>query len=118
MRKGGLGFPERKGLYIATMTVSMKGLMSIFFELLSLLECRGPVCYDRFLVALTAGVPVTVFYRFERSKLALAWREWMTKRVLEVRWKALLSVVPVSSRPVCSFQKKCCPVPFRLSAHI
>lgn len=39
----------------------------------------------RFLLALTAGVPVTVFYRYERSKLALAWREWMTKRVMEVR---------------------------------
>lgn len=59
-------------------------MMSIFSELLSPLDCHGPVCYDRFLAALTAGVPVTVFYRFERSKLALAWREWMTKRVLEV----------------------------------
>ena len=38
----------------------------------------------RFLLALSAGVPVTVFYRYERSKLALAWREWMTKRVMEV----------------------------------
>lgn len=39
----------------------------------------------RFLGALVAGVPVTVFYRYERSKLALAWREWMTKRVMDVR---------------------------------
>lgn len=44
----------------------------------------------RFLLALTAGVPVTVFYRYERSKLALAWREWMTKRVMEVRNTAKL----------------------------
>lgn len=40
---------------------------------------------SRFLAALIAGVPVTVFYRYERSKLALAWREWMTKRVMDVR---------------------------------
>lgn len=39
----------------------------------------------RFLLALTAGVPVTVFYRYQRSALALAWREWMTKRVMEVK---------------------------------
>eukprot|EP00752_Nemacystus_decipiens_P001729 g1672.t1 len=42
------------------------------------------VMLQRFLLALTAGVPVTVFYRYERSKLALAWREWMTKRVMEI----------------------------------
>lgn len=47
----------------------------------------------RFLLALTAGVPVTVFYRYQRSALALAWREWMTKRVMEVRlMHAVLSV--------------------------
>eukprot|EP00903_Cladosiphon_okamuranus_P021121 g19402.t1 len=42
------------------------------------------IMLQRFLLALTAGVPVTVFYRYERSKLALAWREWMTKRVMEI----------------------------------
>ncbi|CAN0544127.1 unnamed protein product, partial [Ectocarpus sp. 12 AP-2014] len=42
------------------------------------------IMLQRFLLALIAGVPVTVFYRFERQKLALAWREWMTKRVMEV----------------------------------
>lgn len=88
--------------------------MSIFSELLSPLDCHGPVCYDRFLAALTAGVPVTVFYRFERSKLALAWREWMTKRVLEVRWKALVTGLPVF-RPICSFWEN--HVLSRLSAH-
>ncbi|CAN0239063.1 unnamed protein product [Discosporangium mesarthrocarpum] len=42
------------------------------------------IMLQRFLAALVAGVPVTVFYRFEREKLALAWREWMTKRVMEI----------------------------------
>ncbi|CAM9734331.1 unnamed protein product [Scytosiphon promiscuus] len=42
------------------------------------------IMLQRFLLALTAGVPVTVFYRYERNKLALAWREWMTKRVMEI----------------------------------
>ncbi|CAM9136191.1 unnamed protein product [Ectocarpus sp. 6 AP-2014] len=42
------------------------------------------IMLQRFLSALIAGVPVTVFYRFEREKLALAWREWMTKRVMEI----------------------------------
>lgn len=45
----------------------------------------GVCWFSRFLMALVAGVPVTVFYRYERSKLALAWREWMTKRVMEVK---------------------------------
>ncbi|CAM9134530.1 unnamed protein product [Ascophyllum nodosum] len=52
------------------------------------LSDKDPVQFNimlqRFLLALTAGVPVTVFYRFERNKLALAWREWMTKRVMEI----------------------------------
>ncbi|CAM9355749.1 unnamed protein product [Hapterophycus canaliculatus] len=42
------------------------------------------IMLQRFLAALAAGVPVTVFYRYERNKLALAWREWMTKRVMEI----------------------------------
>ncbi|CAN0334658.1 unnamed protein product [Pylaiella littoralis] len=42
------------------------------------------IMLQRFLGALVAGVPVTVFYRYERSKLALAWREWMTKRVMDI----------------------------------
>ncbi|CAB1097232.1 ABC [Ectocarpus sp. CCAP 1310/34] len=42
------------------------------------------IMLQRFLLALIAGVPVTVFYRFERQKLALSWREWMTKRVMEI----------------------------------
>ncbi|GAB5357675.1 hypothetical protein AAMO2058_000394700 [Amorphochlora amoebiformis] len=37
---------------------------------------------SRFGVALLAGVPVSVFYRFQREKLSLKWREWMTNRVL------------------------------------
>lgn len=48
----------------------------------------------RFLSALVAGVPVTVFYRFEREKLALAWREWMTKRVMEVGLNGTLKRIP------------------------
>eukprot|EP00466_Bigelowiella_natans_P020674 jgi/Bigna1/41236/e_gw1.51.107.1 len=39
---------------------------------------------SRFGLALIAGVPVSVFYRFQREKLALKWREWMTERVLSL----------------------------------
>lgn len=37
---------------------------------------------QRFMAALVAGVPITVLYRFQREKLALKWREWMTQRVM------------------------------------
>ncbi|KAG5189245.1 putative ABC transporter Nda [Tribonema minus] len=46
-----------------------------------MLEASPPA---RFMGALVAGVPVTVFYRFQREKLALAWREWMTLRVMDI----------------------------------
>eukprot|EP00611_Tribonema_gayanum_P013107 TRINITY_DN2388_c0_g1_i3.p1 TRINITY_DN2388_c0_g1~~TRINITY_DN2388_c0_g1_i3.p1 ORF type:complete len:749 (-),score=281.67 TRINITY_DN2388_c0_g1_i3:589-2805(-) len=42
------------------------------------------IMLERFMGALVAGVPVTVFYRFQREKLALAWREWMTLRVMDI----------------------------------
>ncbi|GMH49373.1 hypothetical protein TrRE_jg6136 [Triparma retinervis] len=38
----------------------------------------------KFSAALTLGVPVSVFYRFQREKLSLEWREWMTARVLDL----------------------------------
>jgi len=37
---------------------------------------------SRFGVALVSGVPVAVFYRYQRERLSLKWREWMTERVL------------------------------------
>lgn len=42
------------------------------------------IMLQRFGGALVAGVPVTVFYRYQREKLAVAWREWMTVRVLDI----------------------------------
>lgn len=38
----------------------------------------------KFSAALTLGVPVSVFYRYQREKLSLEWREWMTTRVLDL----------------------------------
>lgn len=63
--------------------------------------------WSRFLLALTAGVPVTVFYRYERSKLALAWREWMTKRVMEVICFTLL-VAQYSFKEIIVFSLLVC----------
>jgi len=38
----------------------------------------------KYLAALLAGTPISVYYRFQREKLALAWREWMTDRTLQL----------------------------------
>jgi len=38
----------------------------------------------KFTAALLAGTPVSVLYSFQKDKLALAWREWMTDRVLQL----------------------------------
>jgi len=38
----------------------------------------------KFGAALCAGVPVTVFYKYQRDKLALTWRDWMTRRIMEI----------------------------------
>mmetsp|Transcript_18684 Transcript_18684/g.27582 ORF Transcript_18684/g.27582 Transcript_18684/m.27582 type:complete len:599 (+) Transcript_18684:289-2085(+) len=42
------------------------------------------VMLQKFFAALLAGVPITVFYKYEREKLALYWREWMTNRVMDI----------------------------------
>ncbi|CAM9196906.1 unnamed protein product [Heterosigma akashiwo] len=39
---------------------------------------------QKFMAALVAGVPVTVSYKFQRDKLALGWREWMTRRIMAI----------------------------------
>jgi len=39
---------------------------------------------QRFLGALVVGMPVTVMYKFQRQKLALGWREWLTTRIMKV----------------------------------
>ena len=38
----------------------------------------------KYAAALLVGSPVSVFYSFQREKLAVAWREWMTDRVLQL----------------------------------
>ena len=30
------------------------------------------------------GVPINVFYKFQRQRLALSWREWLTTRIMEL----------------------------------
>ena len=54
----------------------------------SALSSKDPEQFNSMLVkfstALTAGVPVSVLYRYQREKLSLEWREWMTSRVLEL----------------------------------
>ena len=37
-----------------------------------------------FLVALCLLAPINVFYRFQRQKLGIRWRQWMTERILEL----------------------------------
>jgi vitamin B12/bleomycin/antimicrobial peptide transport system ATP-binding/permease protein len=37
-----------------------------------------------FVICLLILAPITVLYRFQRQRLAIHWREWMTKRVLEL----------------------------------
>eukprot|EP00977_Amphora_coffeiformis_P029020 scaffold38301_cov191-Amphora_coffeaeformis.AAC.1 len=39
---------------------------------------------QRFFAALVLLAPITVFYRYQRQKLAIHWRGWMTERVLEL----------------------------------
>ena len=38
----------------------------------------------KYAAALLVGSPVSVFYSFQRERLAVAWREWMTDRVLQL----------------------------------
>jgi ABC-type uncharacterized transport system fused permease/ATPase subunit len=38
----------------------------------------------RFLIALLFLAPVNVFYRFQRQRLAIKWRKWMTERILNL----------------------------------
>lgn len=35
-------------------------------------------------VILIGGAPVTAFYQFQRQRLSVAWREWMTERTLDL----------------------------------
>ena len=37
-----------------------------------------------FLLALVILAPINVFYRFQRQRLSIEWREWMTERVLQL----------------------------------
>lgn len=39
---------------------------------------------SKFGVALVVGAPVVVLYRFQRERLAISWREWMTERTLQL----------------------------------
>lgn len=73
--------------HIAVSHIAMTRSAATYVHLSLTMTCRVNFGSSRFLLALIAGVPVTVFYRFEREKLALAWREWMTKRVMEVGLK-------------------------------
>jgi len=38
----------------------------------------------KYAAALVVGMPVSVLYRFQRERLAVAWREWMTDRTLQL----------------------------------
>jgi ABC-type uncharacterized transport system fused permease/ATPase subunit len=44
------------------------------------------VCSNQysFFGALVVGVPINVLYRYQRGKLSLSWREWLTNRLMEV----------------------------------
>ena len=38
----------------------------------------------KYAAALIVGMPVSVLYRFQRERLAVAWREWLTDRTLQL----------------------------------
>lgn len=38
----------------------------------------------QYIPALLVGAPVATYYRFQRSQLAVSWREWMTDRTMEI----------------------------------
>lgn len=38
----------------------------------------------KYLAALAVGAPVSVYYRYQREKLAIEWREWMTDRTFQL----------------------------------
>lgn len=54
----------------------------------SALSSKDPEQFTSVLIkysaALVAGAPVSVLYRFQREKLAVEWRKWMTERVLSL----------------------------------
>jgi putative ATP-binding cassette transporter len=39
---------------------------------------------QKFLIALCCLAPINVFYRFQRQRLAIKWREWMSNRMLQL----------------------------------
>ena len=47
-------------------------------------EIRFFKIIKQFLLSLTILAPINVFYRFQRQRLAISWREWMTNRVLSL----------------------------------
>lgn len=54
----------------------------------SALSSKDPTRFNEMLVkfsgALLVGAPVSVIYRFQREKLSIHWREWMTDRTIQL----------------------------------
>jgi vitamin B12/bleomycin/antimicrobial peptide transport system ATP-binding/permease protein len=75
-------------LVSATPTCSACPAAAFWCLLLRLTSTCGtcPVCSNQysFFGALVVGVPINVLYRYQRGKLSLSWREWLTNRLMEV----------------------------------
>ena len=57
-------------------------------EFYNALEAKNAEAFGKVLIVYTAilvgGAPVTAFYAFQRERLSIAWREWMTSRTMDL----------------------------------
>jgi putative ATP-binding cassette transporter len=55
-------------------------------EFYNAFEAKNAEAFGKVLIVYTAilvgGAPVTAFYAFQRERLSIAWREWMTNRTM------------------------------------
>lgn len=77
----------------SAMTIMFSYVKRDLFEALSEKEEKTFYnCMLYFLAVLVLAVPIAVFYRYLRARLALSWREALTARVLEVSSVSAFSI--------------------------
>ena len=86
-RQGKVAFATVVGLTLLNSGVSV-AFSYVGRDFWSALNSKDPEQFNfmlqKFSAALVAGVPVSVIYRYQRERLSLLWREWMTSRTLEL----------------------------------
>jgi putative ATP-binding cassette transporter len=78
------------GMILLTLLDSAVNVVFSFVskEFYNALERKDGPAFKKVLIVYTSilvgGAPVTAFYNFQRGRLAIAWRDWMTNRTLDL----------------------------------